>query len=110
MDAARCDHQSLGVGLESMPLVDVLNHQLRTPLSALVGHLELLQDSDLDLPGHAERSFEVIAGAVERLVDVADWISRVVDRQTGGAEVVRSPDPGQVVRPLLTSGHLSSSR
>lgn len=72
---------SQDAGLERLPLVDVMNHQLRTPLASLVGHIELLQELDLDLSEEAWHSFEVIVGAASRLAHVADTVSRIADRQ-----------------------------
>lgn len=81
VNAATDRFPSQDVGLERLSLVDVMNHELRTPLASLVGHIELLQELDLDLSEQAERSFAVIVGAASRLADLADTVSRVADRQ-----------------------------
>jgi signal transduction histidine kinase len=69
-----------------MQLVDIVNHELRTPLSALLGHAELLQD--LDLPEHARSSVAAIVRAGERLMDLAAAVSELteLDAVTGRLE------------------------
>lgn len=58
-------------------LVDTINHDLRTPLTVVVAHTELLKD--LDLPDAARHSLAAIARAGDRLLDLAQSVSRIVD-------------------------------
>ena len=67
-------------------LVDLINHELRTPLAVLVGHMELFQDLALNLPEAAEHSLAAIARAGERLLTVAATFSQLVDLERAASE------------------------
>lgn len=64
-------------------LITSLNHEFRTPLSAILGHTELLEDISADVPPAARRSVEAIQRAGQRLAAVADDVSALVDRRAG---------------------------
>lgn len=63
-------------------IVDVLNHEIRTPLTVVMGHAELLEE--LELWGKAAHSVAAIAAAAQRLARVAEELAQVV-----GPEVAR---------------------
>lgn len=88
----RAPHAS---GLQNPSVVDVLNHEIRTPLAILMGHAEILED--LALEDQAAHSVTAIAAAAARLAKVADALSRIADSDGVEAEFLRirsSPQPG----------------
>jgi hypothetical protein len=66
----------------SGPLVDWLNHELRTPLSIIRGHTELLTESGADLPESAKQSLVALQRATHRLTSLAGKISEMGHRST----------------------------
>lgn len=68
-------------------VVDMLNHEIRTPLTILVGHAEML--ADLDLGDQAAHSVRAISAAAARLAKVADALSRTADSDGIEAESLR---------------------
>lgn len=70
-------------------IATVVNHELRTPLSTLLGHAELL--GDLELPDQVRRSLDLIVRAGEQIRDVASAVSELVelDAATSGLEQTR---------------------
>lgn len=60
-------------------LAETVNHSLRTPLTTMLGHAELLIDLQDDLPPMAVRSVDVLWRAGQRLNDVVTWISEWID-------------------------------
>jgi signal transduction histidine kinase len=63
----------------SRSLAETVNHDLRTPLTTMLGHAELLIDQQDDLPPAAARSLEALWRAGQRLNDVVTWISQWID-------------------------------
>ncbi len=61
-------------------LVGVVNHELRTPITVIKGHLELLDDLRETLPQTATRHLEPIGRAVERIDGVLHTIRELADR------------------------------
>jgi len=61
-----------------------LNHELRTPLSALLGHAELLAEADLELPDQAARSISAMQRATERLTTFAQTLTALGDAGGSG--------------------------
>lgn len=70
-------------------LVDVMNHELRTPLAAIVGHCELL--GELELPESAHRSVQAIVQAGERLARLAGKVTMAAELEAATSQVVRAP-------------------
>jgi signal transduction histidine kinase len=60
-------------------LAETVNHNLRTPLTTMLGHAELLLDQRADLPPGADRSVDALWRAGQRLNDVVTWISEWID-------------------------------
>ena len=60
-------------------LAETVNHNLRTPLTTILGHAELLLDQQDDFPPEASRSLEVVWRAGQQLNDVVGWISEWID-------------------------------
>lgn len=63
----------------SRSLAETVNHNLRTPLTTVLGHAELLLDQHDDLPPQAVSSVEKLWRAGQRLNDVVTWISGWID-------------------------------
>jgi signal transduction histidine kinase len=63
----------------SRSLAETVNHNLRTPLTTMLGHAELLLDQKDDLPPGATGSLEAVWRAGQRLNDVVTWISEWID-------------------------------
>ena len=60
-------------------LAETVNHNLRTPLTTMLGHAELLIEQQHDFPPEAIRSLEVLWRAGQRLNEVVTWISEWID-------------------------------
>ncbi|MGN6252834.1 MAG: PAS domain-containing protein [Marmoricola sp.] len=61
-------------------LVDTVNHELRTPASALRGHVELLEELREELPEDARWSVDALSRNLARMQNVLDRISELADR------------------------------
>lgn len=71
----------------SRSLAETVNHNLRTPLSTILGHAELLLDRRDDLPPELRSSLEALWRAGKRLHDVVTWMSGWIDlAYTHGAD------------------------
>ncbi|MFK3676425.1 sensor histidine kinase [Microbacterium sp. NPDC090218] len=57
----------------------VVSHELRNPLTAIVGHVDLLRERD-DLPGRVPAQLEIIANAGERMQDLVSSILQQTSR------------------------------
>jgi PAS domain S-box-containing protein len=73
---------------ERRALAAVVSHELRNPLTAIIGHVDLLRERD-DLPGRVPAQLEVIANAGERMQDLVTSMQA----QTGRT----SPEPFEEV-------------
>lgn len=60
-------------------LAETVNHNLRTPLTTILGHAELLIEQEHELPPSAARSLQALWRAGQRLNDVVTWISEWID-------------------------------
>lgn len=69
-------------------LAETVNHDLRTPLTTLLCHAELLLDRRDDLPPDVARSLDAVWRAGQRLSSVAtsisEWIDLVCTREADG--------------------------
>jgi signal transduction histidine kinase len=74
--------------------VESVNHHVRTPLTGILGHAELLIDREHELPPEMHRSLALLLRAGHRLKDVVAGICDLVD--------VASLDP-QAVHPVNVS-------
>ena len=66
---------------ERRALTAIVSHELRNPLTAIVGHVDLLRERE-DLPGRVPAQLEVIANAGERMQEL---VTSMLD-QTRAAE------------------------
>ena len=60
-------------------LIDTVNHEFRTPLAKLIGHLEILSDSSDQLPADAQWSVSVAQKAATDLSDLVLRVSGLAD-------------------------------
>ena len=60
-------------------LVDTINHEFRTPLTKLIGHMEILADLSEELPAHARWSISVAQKAAAELSDLMLRVSGLAD-------------------------------
>ena len=60
-------------------LAETVNHNLRTPLTTILGHAELLRDLQEDFSPEATASVEAVWRAGLRLNEVVTWISEWID-------------------------------
>jgi signal transduction histidine kinase len=60
-------------------VVETINHEFRTPLAALIGHLELIRDRGDDLPEELAVSLAAIERAGWRLRDLVDAATELVE-------------------------------
>jgi signal transduction histidine kinase len=70
VSTARGEHRSM--------VTETVNHHLRTPLTTILGHAELLAERE-DLPAGARSSIDSIARAARRLEAVTDWVSELLE-------------------------------
>ena len=68
-------------------LIQTVNHEFRTPLAAITGHLELIEDATPGLPAPVQWSINAIGRSAHRLGEVVTSISDL-------AETFRSPRDG----------------
>lgn len=62
-------------------LVETVHHHLRTPLTTIVGHLDLLQTSPVPLPAAAQRSVQSLATSAAELVRLAQELTVICELQ-----------------------------
>ena len=60
-------------------LVVTINHEFRTPLATLLGHAELLDDLRDELPPAARGSLDRVLSSGQRLADLVQTVSELVD-------------------------------
>ena len=60
-------------------LAETVNHNLRTPLTTILGHAELLIEQQDDFPQEATHSLQSLWRACQRLNDVVTSISEWID-------------------------------
>ena len=65
--------------------IEIINHELRTPLATIVGHVELIHELDLDRPPQAQWSWDAITRGTARLQTVVDTITELADLATAAA-------------------------
>lgn len=78
-------------------LVETVNHQLRTPLTSLLGHAELLEDLLPDLPEWAARSLTAVIRSGRHLDDLVRAVSDLVDLDAARHIECEHVDVGEIV-------------
>ena len=82
-------------------LVQTVNHELRTPLTTLLGHAELLEELLTDVPEPAAKSLRAVLKAGERLRDLAQTISDLVDLDQAQRVIRSQVDVMELVRDVV---------
>jgi signal transduction histidine kinase len=72
--------------------VALISHDLRTPLTSIMGYIELSLDDDLDVPLDSERRsyLEVVSRSSTRLLRLVDDLLFVARLQSGRLELART--------------------
>jgi signal transduction histidine kinase len=72
--------------------VSVAAHELRNPLSSIIGYVEMLLDADLGPLTDKQREFlEIVQRGGQRLLDIANNLLDVTHIETGRVELVLRP-------------------
>ncbi len=82
-------------------LIDVINHQFRTPLTSILGNIELLEDMDVDLPPAAATSLSRVLSASRRLAELTRAVSELVDLEAATRASSTRADLMDVLAPRL---------
>jgi len=90
----------------SRTLAETVNHNLRTPLTTMLCHAELLLDHQDDLPAEATRSLDAVWRASQRLHDVVTSISQWIDLAYASGDERRGADLAELASIL----HLSATQ
>ncbi len=80
--------------------VALISHDLRTPLTSIIGYVELALDEDADLPLDDERHgyLEIVARSSQRLLHLVDDLLFVARLRAGRLELTPTPvDLGEIV-------------
>lgn len=86
-------------------LVETVNHQLRTPLTSLLGHAELLEDLLPDLPEWAGRSLQAVIRSGRHLEDLVHSVSGLVDLDSAQQIECEHVDVGEIVQDCIDQSH-----
>jgi signal transduction histidine kinase len=92
----------------SLRVATITNHQIRTPLTAIQGHLELLEDDVDDLPESARRSLAAIRRGVTSLTDALTALTRANDLANAtdpSLEAIDLLDVARSATTLVRAGH-----
>jgi signal transduction histidine kinase len=92
----------------SLRVATIANHQIRTPLSVIQGHLELLEDEVDDLPESARRALPAIRRGVTSLTDALTALTRANDLANATDPRLEAIDLVDVARRatmLVRAGH-----
>ncbi|MXG90104.1 histidine kinase dimerization/phospho-acceptor domain-containing protein [Nocardioides flavescens] len=70
-----------GTALRPLPvsLADAINHEFRTPLASLLGHLEIVRDHAGDLPPEVQFCLDAMERAGERLSDLVTTAADIAE-------------------------------
>ncbi|HYF72548.1 MAG TPA: ATP-binding protein [Nocardioides sp.] len=82
-------------------LIDVINHQFRTPLTSILGNIELLEDMEVELPAPAATSLARVLAASRRLAELTREVSELVDLEAATRATYTDADLMPVLRPVL---------
>lgn len=84
-------------------LVESVNHHLRTPLTAVLGHAELLSEQEHELPAELHQSLACLLRAARRLNDVVLGVCDLVDIAYGDPDGIGSVDISELVAEEVTA-------
>lgn len=77
--------------------VGSVNHHLRTPLTVVLGHAELLMDREQELPPEVRQALACLLRAAERLNDVVVGVCDLMDMACVGPNTVDLVDISELV-------------
>jgi signal transduction histidine kinase len=92
----------------SLRVSTIANHQMRTPLTVILGHLELLEDAVDDLPARARRPLPAIRRGVASLTDALTALTRANDLANAADPTLDAIDLVDIARRatmLVRAGH-----
>ncbi len=81
-------------------LVRTVNHEFRTPLAILLGHVELLQDSSEGASADILRSLSAVATSGERLRVLVQTVSELMDLEVDAHASREQSDINELVRQI----------
>lgn len=101
----------LAAAQERKTVAAIVSHELRNPLTAIIGHVDLLRDRD-DLPERVQEQLSIVASAADRMERL---VARVMEESHPDAAVLSEPvDLRQLVDasiasflPIAQSHHLT---
>ncbi len=92
-------------------LLESVNHHLRTPLTVVLGHAELLAERESDLPLGVGQSLACLLRAAQRLDDVVGGVCDLMDLACVDPDPVRSIDITKLVtQEVATFGERAAKR
>lgn len=89
-------------------LVTTVNHELRTPLTVLLGHAELLAEIEDTLPAEAVRSLRAVVASGERLRDLAQTVTDLVDLENSQHVDLTAVDVTALARRVVAALNVSA--
>jgi signal transduction histidine kinase len=91
-------------------LIDTINHGLRTPLTLVLGHAELLEDMEIELPSDVEKSISALVAGATMLSELTRQVSELVDLATAGEADMVTTDLSRQLREEVESLKLLAQR
>lgn len=82
-------------------LIVTVNHELRTPVTKLLGHAEVLQEVRGEMPPWAQRSLDAVMRASVELAELSGTITQLVDLEAAGHITPTYCDLAPAVRALV---------
>ncbi|MGP3534784.1 sensor histidine kinase [Microbacterium sp. RD1] len=85
-------------------MIDTMSHEMRTPLTSILGYLDLLLDDDSSLPAERKDMLRVVERNARRLQDLAGNMLVLAGLESGGAAPTMAPiDIGRMLRRVAES-------
>lgn len=93
-------------------MIDTMSHEMRTPLTSILGYLDLVLDDDENLPADTRDMLHVVERNARRLQDLAGNMLMLTGLESGGAPPPIAPiEIGRMLRRVAESlGPFADSR
>lgn len=93
-------------------MIDTMSHEMRTPLTSILGYLDLVLDDDENLPADTRDMLQVVKRNARRLQDLAGSMLILTGLESGGAPPTIAPiEIGRMLRRVAESlGPFAHSR